>query len=102
MTEREFLSQILELAKHRGWRRAHFRPAQTKHGWRTAVSGDGKGWPDLILVRRERMIAAELKVGRNKPTWEQEVWLAALKQVPGITVYVWRPDDWKEIQSVLE
>jgi hypothetical protein len=30
---------VIELAKLRGWRTAHFRPARTAHGWRTAVLG---------------------------------------------------------------
>lgn len=91
-TESGFLKAVLDLAAAFGWRRAHFRPAMTKRGWRTAVSGDGKGFPDLILVR-ERMIAAELKVGRNPLTPEQREWLAAMKAA-GIETHEWRPDDW--------
>jgi hypothetical protein len=48
ITEAAFLRQVLDLAKLRGWRTAHFRPAQTSRGWRTAVQGDGAGFPDLV------------------------------------------------------
>jgi hypothetical protein len=51
ITEAEFLAQVLQLAKLCGWLTAHFRPAKTAHGWRTAVQGDGAGWPDLVLLR---------------------------------------------------
>jgi hypothetical protein len=40
ISEREFTSQVLCLAKLCGWRRAHFRPAMTQSGnWVTAMSG---------------------------------------------------------------
>lgn len=98
-TEAEFTRQVLELAKLHGWRTAHFRPGRTKSGWKTAVSGDGKGFPDLILLRREDMIVAELKVGRNKLTKEQTAWLMAFDNL--CQVYVWHPSHWREIEDIL-
>ena len=102
ITEDEFMRQVLELAKLRGWRTAHFRPARTKTGWRTAVSGDGKGFPDLILLRGNRMIVAELKVGNNTATPEQEAWIDAFAEVPGVLAFIWHPEDWPEIETVLK
>lgn len=101
ISEKEFTSQVIEYAHHMGWRVAHFRPARTAKGWRTPVQGDGKGWPDLFLVRDYRLVAAELKVGRNKPTAEQERWLAALAAGGQVETFVWRPKDWPEIERVL-
>lgn len=113
MSEKEFLRQILQLAKLYGWKTVHFRPALTQRGrWVTAVAGDGKGFPDLILVKvppsdciggslgAGRIIAAELKAGRNKATAEQEAWLAALKMA-GVPAYLWTPKDWPEIERIL-
>lgn len=100
VTEAEFTTQVLKLAKLRGWRSAHFRPAETKKGWRTAVQGDGKGFPDLVLLRGEDIIVAELKVGRNKPTTEQEEWLEAFNRA-NVSAWVWTPNDWPEIESRL-
>ena len=97
-TEAGFTMAVIALAKLHGWRTAHFRPARTKDGgWRTAVSGDGAGFPDLILVRGTRIIAAELKVGKGKLTQAQSDWLSDLGRVPGMTTCVWRPADWCEI-----
>jgi len=98
--EAGFTAAVLALARLRGWRCAHFRPARTLRGWRTAVAGDGVGFPDLLLVRAERLVVAELKVGRGQPTADQERWLAAF-QAAGVEVYVWRPDQWDKIQEVL-
>lgn len=98
--EESFQSAVVAMAHLYGWRVAHFRKARTKHGWRTAVSGDGKGWPDLFLVRDTDCLARELKVPPNKATKEQEAWLQALATA-GIDAKVWTPDDWDEIEATL-
>lgn len=99
LTEAAFTRQVLQAAKLFGWRAAHFRPARTATSWRTAMSGD-VGWPDLFLVRGERAIAAELKVGKRPVTNEQAAWIRALEGA-GIVAYVWRPESWPEIERVL-
>lgn len=101
ITEEEFQDQFLKLALLYGWRRAHFRPARTVKGWRTAVAGDGKGFPDNLLIRGERMLVAELKRSPDeKATPEQEAWLAAFLGA-GIPAYLWTPEDWPIIEGVL-
>jgi hypothetical protein len=99
--EASFQTAVLDLALHCGWRRAHFRASRTAHGWRTAVAGDGKGFPDLVMIRRGRLIIAELKVPPNSLTPEQEAWLAAWREVEGAEVYVWTPDDFEAIRGIL-
>lgn len=93
MKEDELLANVLELCGLLHVRTAHFRPAQTSHGWRTAVSGDGAGWPDLVIVGR-RVIYRELKtdVGRLRP--DQRTWIAALL-TSGQDIDIWRPKDWR-------
>ncbi len=49
LSEAEFTRQVLQLAKLRGHKTAHFRPAMLKgkdgqERWITAVQGDGKGF----------------------------------------------------------
>ena len=101
MTESELLDVVLETAALFGWRSAHFRPAMTKHGWRTAVSGDGKGFPDLTMVRGDRIIFAELKSRRGQMSDDQWDWLDVLADVG--EVYVLRPEQWLDgtIEAVL-
>ncbi len=99
-TEAAFTRDVLTLAKRLGWRTIHLRPGRTRHGWRTAVQGDGKGFPDLVLLKGTRILVAELKVGRGKPTAEQLAWLVAFEKA-GISAYIWRPADFKDIESVL-
>lgn len=102
ITEDEFMTQVAQLAQLLRWRVAHFRPLRTKDGWRTACQFDAKGFPDAVLVRAPRLVVAELKRSeRDKPTPEQEAWLAAWRGVPGAEVFCWRPSDWATIEEVL-
>lgn len=97
--EKSFTDQILEVAVWYGWRRHHDRPGRTVAGWRTAIQGD-PGFPDLVLLRRDRLVVAELKSRRGKLTPEQLCWLEDWRQV-GAEVYVWRPSDWDDIARIL-
>ena len=106
LTEAKFTRMVIELAHHCGWKTAHFRPALTAKGWRTAVQGDGVGFPDLVLVHRVRRVGfwVELKVPPNKVTAEQQDWLDVLGACchkPGRAA-VWTPDDWPEIEKILK
>lgn len=100
ISEAAFQRQILDLARLRGWRTAHFQKAKVGRSWQTPVMGDGRGFPDLILIRAARILAVELKVGRNQPTPDQLAWLAAF-QSAGVPSFVWRPEQWPKIQRVL-
>lgn len=73
----------------------------TKRGkWVTAVQGDGKGFPDLVLLRPGRAIMAELKAVKGKVTPEQETWLKTARAA-NLEAYVWRPSDIDDIERVL-
>lgn len=91
MTEADLLVSVLDLASLLGLRTAHFRPARTAAGWRTAVAGDGKGFPDLVVSGRS-VLFRELKADRGRLSPEQVLWVAALK-VARADVAVWTPAD---------
>jgi hypothetical protein len=106
VSEDAFLRLVLDYARLRGWRVAHFRPARTARGWRTAVQGDGAGFPDLVLVRldgdRLRVIFAELKTERSQIDDNQQTWADLLSHAKGdVEYYLWRPSKWKEIEEAL-
>lgn len=105
--EGELLAQIIgpadmPLAKLFRWRTAHFRPLETKHGWRTPVSGDGKGFPDLVLVRRPRVVFAETKSDTGSLSEDQGEWARELAQCSRVEFHVWRPRDLDEIVRILK
>lgn len=92
MTERELQNAVGEMARTFGWRAAHFRPARTADGWRTAVGFDGKGFPDLVLAR-ERLLFVELKAARGRLGPEQVAWREALEHA-GCEYHLWTPVEW--------
>ena len=101
--EKMFQDAIMEFAQFNAWRRVHFRPARVLRGgkeiYETPIDGDGKGFPDTEFVR-ERIVKAELKFGRRKPTAEQLQWLDAYERV-GVEAYLWYPKDAEQIIEVL-
>lgn len=113
MSEAAFMLQVTGLAQLLGWHWFHARPAQTAHGWRTAVSGPlGRGFPDLVMARPRdrRLIFAELKRDGGRTTPEQDAVLEVLRAVAGesvdvfttrVEVCVWRPADFDQIAEIL-
>ena len=99
MREADLQDAIIEMAGFLGWMVAHFRPARTDKGWRTPVSADGKGFPDLVMVHpvQRRLLFAELKAEKGKLSPEQQAWIGALSRVTPLgmaELYVWFPTDW--------
>jgi VRR-NUC domain-containing protein len=102
ITETAWQDWIAELARLHGWRAAHFRPARTMHGWRTAVGYDGAGWPDLVLVHPQRrlILYREVKTDRGRRRPEQERWAAWLGDA-GADYAIWQPRHRPEVVELL-
>ena len=100
LTEAQFTRQVIQLAQLMGFKVAHFRPAQTSKGWRTAVSGDGVGFPDLVLVRGREIYFWELKVKPNRASTAQAEWIEALQDAR-VKAQVLYPEQWEWIQETL-
>jgi hypothetical protein len=102
MLEAELQANVIHTARLLGWRVAHFRPAQTAKGWRTPVEADGAGFPDLVMVRGDRLLVVELKSTRGTVSAFQAEWLERLEGTCA-EVYVWRPRHWVDgtIEEVL-
>lgn len=92
VTEGDLLTAVLDLARLFGLHVAHFRPAKTDKGWRTAVQADGKGYPDLTIVGSGGVLFRELKSATGALSREQKEWLHALRSA-GADFEVWRPAD---------
>lgn len=106
ISEQEFQQQVIDLAKLRNWKVAHFRSVriQRKDGscyYATPVQEDGAGFPDLILVRRGEIVVFECKRRGGKTSPEQEAWLAEFSRCQ-IPAFVVDPDSWDLIERTLE
>ena len=73
MDESTLQKAVIELAQRHGWKVMHPLPGRTKKGWSTATQGDGRGYPDLTLVR-ERLMWVELKAEGKYLSAEQKMW----------------------------
>jgi hypothetical protein len=92
ITEKDFESQVKDLAKLFGWK--------YYHTWRSFHSP--AGFPDCVMVREDRLIFAELKSEKGKVSPEQEDWLLAVKVVgKPVESYLWRPSDFDLIKETL-
>ncbi len=58
------------------------------------------GFPDLIALRGERLLAIELKAAQGRMAPAQSAWLAAFLLV-GAEVYIWRPADREAMERAL-
>ncbi len=128
ISETAFASQVEDLFNIYHWHWAHFRPAFSNKGWRTPVSGKGKGFLDYIALRPPRILVAELKDDHSKMRPEQEEWFEKWKDcqravttepidlnkwkthrlINGLKfyvmpeVYLWRPQQIDEIVECLK
>lgn len=91
VTEKEWMQQVRTWAVRNQWMVYH------THDSRRSESG----FPDLLLVRHGRAIAAELKSVRGRQSPAQKAWLHALEEC-GIEAYCWRPTDERAVRERLE
>ena len=83
MSEAQWQRKVRDLCELYGW-----GPIYHTHDSRRSDAG----FPDLTMVKGDRLVFAELKKETGKLTPEQRVWLAALVAA-GQEATVWRPSD---------
>lgn len=89
----------IEMAHRLQWRVVHFAAAQVRPGtFITHFTADGKGFPDLLMVR-DCVKAIEVKGRGDKIRPDQEAWLLDLEKA-GVACLVLTPTNYR--QGVLE
>ena len=91
MTEKALQQAVVEAAGYYKWLVYH-----TYDSRRSAP-----GFPDLCLVKGERLYFIEVKTEKGKLSEHQLVWLEALRVVPGVEVLVLRPAGLDQILELL-
>lgn len=96
MTERQLEMAIVRMAETFGWK------VHTIADSRSLRSHTGVGYPDLTMVRGNRIVAAELKAAKGRVRKGQEEWLTDFREA-GAEAYLWRPEHWTngEVEKVL-
>ncbi len=112
ISEKDWAATVIDMAQKLNWRVAHFRAARTgrkyigkdgkeREAWTTPVQADGAGFPDLLMIRGERVIVAELKSYAGQVEPRQQEWLDAFEGNTGIESYVWQPQDADLVERTL-
>jgi hypothetical protein len=82
MSEADLQASIRDIAEALGYRVYHTHDSRRSDA----------GFPDLVMVRGERLVFRELKRAGKHPTEPQRAWIRDL-EATGADVDVWRPDD---------
>jgi hypothetical protein len=96
VTEKRFMAAVVAFAALHKWK--VFHPFDSRKS--------APGWPDLALVRGGRLVLAELKTESERVSSAQAEWLERLRAVAAnsagaVTVHLWTPAAWGEIEHVL-
>lgn len=83
MSEAQLQAAVIECARALGWAVYHTHDSRRSEA----------GFPDLCMVRGNRLLFAELKSASGRVSDAQEGWLLALIET-GADVEVWYPSDW--------
>lgn len=101
-SEEQFQKAVVHAARVLGWT-VHFVPDAlyrrsftNKHRGYNALDLGDRGFPDLTMIRGDRIAFRELKVGKNKLTEHQQDWRDKLLQT-GADWAEWRPEQMDEI-----
>lgn len=89
MTEKQFQTQIVMVAKANGWMVYHTYDSRRSE----------PGFPDLVLVR-DRVLYREIKTDTGRVSKAQQEWGDVLTKA-GADFAIWRPRDLKSIVSEL-
>lgn len=90
MSEVELQEHLRDTARLLGWRYYHTHDSRRSEA----------GFFDAVLLRRDRLVFAELKRQRTQRTPEQEEWRDDIVRFQfagggrGVEQYLWRPSDW--------
>lgn len=82
---------LLDAAKLGGWSAYHTYDSRRSQA----------GFPDLILIRGEELLALELKSDTGRVSFVQRGWLRSFQAVKTVDAFVVRPDTADEVMSRL-
>lgn len=93
MREKQLMQNVIDMARLLGYLVYHTFDSRRSE----------PGFPDIIAVGYDRLLAIECKREKEKPTPAQQNWLDELAYVPGVECYVIRPSDWLsgEVERIL-
>ena len=91
LSERQWQDLVIGAAKALGWIVYHTHDSRRSE----------PGFPDLILIRGNVLVAVELKTMKGRVRPEQVLWVEAFAGVSQVSSMLARPSDWEQIERVL-
>lgn len=86
-SEASFMARVVALARLNHWKVFHAHRSDHSES----------GFPDLVMLRRNRLLAWECKSQSGRPTAEQIAWRDAFDGVITVRAEIVRPSDWDAI-----
>jgi inosine/xanthosine triphosphate pyrophosphatase family protein len=99
-SEAEFQAVVVKYAEDHGWHWMHIHTTGTGRN-QPARGTLGRGWPDLVLVRGDQLIFAELKRQDAGPTPQHQLDVLNVLSAVATSTYIWRPSQLALIMDVL-
>lgn len=105
-SEADWQATVMAVLQAHGWTAFHINASivrVTTGGQRTyatAVTSQGRGFPDVIAIRGHRLVFIECKAQRGAVNAEQHLWHQRLQLVAGVEVYVLRPSDGQQLMEI--
>lgn len=91
ISEKGFLQTVREYAGVKGWLIYHTHNSQRSE----------RGFPDLVLVRGDKLLFLELKSEKGRVSPAQSHWIDCLHDA-GQLAMVFRPHDWDTLVAILD
>lgn len=92
MSEQDLVNAVIDLIRYRGGVATRINAGMQIIGEgdsRRVMRGAAAGTSDIISCYRGRYLAIECKIGSNKPTAAQEIFLADVEAAGGIALVAW-------------
>jgi Holliday junction resolvase len=102
MASRELLASIMSEAQLQ----ETLRDALLYNGWAYYHAYNSQrspeGFPDIVAIKGQRLLVAELKDARRKPTTAQVDWLTAFAHISRVDAKLWRPAHLEEALELIQ
>ncbi len=91
VSEKQWMRVVVDAARLLGWSVYHTHDSRRSD----------PGFPDLCLVKGDRLIFAELKREQGRVSPVQQLWLDMLAQTRA-ECYIWKPSMWDSVEAILK
>ena len=101
VTESDLMESIMQYAELKGWAYMHAYDSRRVKCYHPDMPEAKGGFPDLMLIRDNRLLFVEVKAEWGRLTVRQERWADSIRKAQ-IECAIVRPSNWDEFRKVLD